>query len=97
VSVEELFSGWGSEVVLEIDAMLSKDPAGVSERTVAWMVMRRESPAAMVFSESGEDQVALGVHPEPVQYLAPVSSAGRASVSWTPWASEGPPLVTAMV
>src|SRR2546425_10310868 len=99
VSVEELLVLSGSVVVDDTLAVLVMvDPSGVSERTVARIRMITEDPAPLVPSDSGGDQAdpVERSHPEPVQYLAPVSSDGRPTVRETAWSSEDPTLCTEM-
>src|SRR2546428_9218718 len=90
VSVELLLEVSGSVVVEDTLAVLEMvAPSGVSERTAARIRTYFVDPAPTAPSDSGEDQAGPveGSQPEPVQYLAPVSSDGRVSVRDTFWAS----------
>jgi hypothetical protein len=93
-----LLAGTGSVVVELTEAVLDRlVPSGVLALTVA---LDRHADAAAGrdrpdVGRAGPDGV--GVQLGPVQNLAPVSSAGRLSLTRTDWASDGPPFVTTIV
>src|SRR3954466_11563283 len=93
---ELLLAGVGSVVVaVELAVLLRVVPSGVLGTTVAVMTTVSRPPAAIVPRLSEPVQVAE--LPPLRLYVAPLRKPLSGSLRTTPWASEGPALVTVIV